>query len=71
LPDAVGAARPTLHHVRLIHAGGKRDRRPTPDQIEKIFAWFAERVQCVQEFSEFSVLRRTAHVDQARKGCCA
>jgi len=48
LPDAVGAARPTLHHVRLIHAGGKRDRRPTPDQIEKIFAWFAERVQCVQ-----------------------
>ncbi|MEW9584299.1 tyrosine-type recombinase/integrase [Paraburkholderia sp. DGU8] len=42
LPDAIGAARPTLHHLRLIDAGGKRDRRPTPEEIEKIFAWFAE-----------------------------
>jgi len=42
LPDAVGTARPTLHHLRLIEAGNKRDRRPTPDEIEKIFAWFAE-----------------------------
>jgi integrase len=42
LPDAIAAARPTLHHLRLIDAGGKRDRRPTPEEIEKIFAWFAE-----------------------------
>jgi integrase len=42
LPDAIGAARPTLHHLRLIEPGNKRDRRPTGDEIEKIFAWFAE-----------------------------
>ncbi|MFM0407484.1 site-specific integrase [Paraburkholderia dipogonis] len=42
LPDAVGIARPTLHHLNLIEAGKKRDRRPTPEEIEKIFAWFAE-----------------------------
>ncbi|MFM0647263.1 site-specific integrase [Paraburkholderia bryophila] len=42
LPDAVGTARPTLHHLNLIEAGKKRERRPTPDEIEKIFSWFAE-----------------------------
>lgn len=42
LPDAVAAARPTLRHLHLVTAGTKRDRRPTPDEIEKIFAWFAE-----------------------------
>jgi len=42
LPDAVGAARPTLHHLHLIEAGNKRDRRPTREEIGKIFAWFVE-----------------------------
>lgn len=42
LPDAIGAARPTLHHLHLIEPGNKRDRRPSTDEIEKIFAWFAE-----------------------------
>ncbi|MEM5449887.1 tyrosine-type recombinase/integrase [Paraburkholderia guartelaensis] len=42
LPDVVAAARPTLRHLRLVSAGTKRDRRPTPDEIGKIFAWFAE-----------------------------
>nr|WP_284504294.1 site-specific integrase [Caballeronia sp. ATUFL_F1_KS4A] len=42
LPDAVGTARPALHHLHLIGPGKKRERRPTSDEIEKIFAWFAE-----------------------------
>jgi integrase len=42
LPDVVGAARPTLHHLQLIAAGNRRERRPTADEIGKIFAWFAE-----------------------------
>ncbi|ACD15568.1 site-specific integrase [Paraburkholderia phytofirmans] len=42
LPDATGIARPTLHHLNLIEAGKRRERRPTPEEIGKIFAWFAE-----------------------------
>lgn len=42
LPDAAGTARPTLHHLNLIEAGKRRERRPSPEEIEKIFAWFAE-----------------------------
>ncbi|WGS50826.1 site-specific integrase [Paraburkholderia sp. D15] len=42
LPDAAGTARPTLHHLNLIEAGKRRERRPSPDEIEKIFAWFTE-----------------------------
>ncbi|MFM0192386.1 site-specific integrase [Paraburkholderia strydomiana] len=42
LPDATGIARPTLHHLNLIEAGKRRERRPSPDEIEKIFAWFVE-----------------------------
>lgn len=42
LPDAIGAARPTLHHLRLIDSGNTRTRRPSPEEIEKIFTWFAE-----------------------------
>lgn len=42
LPDAVGAARPTLHHLKLIEPGKRRERRPTSDEIGKILAWFAE-----------------------------
>lgn len=44
LPDIVGLARPTLHHLRLIGSGGQRARRPTEDELARLFAWFhAER----------------------------
>lgn len=36
LPDVVGAARPMLHHLRLIGGGGKRERRPTDDEMQRI-----------------------------------
>lgn len=36
VPDVVGAARPTLHHLGLIGGGGKRERRPTEDELDRI-----------------------------------
>lgn len=37
--DVVGTARPVLHHLKLIGGGGKRDRRPTDDELLRIIAW--------------------------------
>lgn len=36
VPDVVGASRPVLHHLGLIGGGGKRERRPTEDEIDRI-----------------------------------
>jgi integrase len=36
LPDPVGAARPLLKHLGLIGGGGKRERRPTRDELERV-----------------------------------
>jgi len=36
LPDVVGAARPLLTHLRLIGGGGKRERRPTDDELQRV-----------------------------------
>ncbi len=41
LPDAVGAARPLLSHLRLIGGGGKRERRPTEDELPRVLAYIA------------------------------
>ncbi len=38
LPDVVGAARPLLTHLRLIGGGGKRERRPTEDELRRVLA---------------------------------
>ena len=38
LPDAVGAARPLLAHLGLIGGGGRRERRPTEDELVRIEA---------------------------------
>ena len=38
LPDSVGLARPLLTHLGLIGGGGKRERRPTADELERIVA---------------------------------
>lgn len=35
-PDLVGAARPMLSHLRLIGGGGKRERRPTDDEMTRL-----------------------------------
>lgn len=36
LPDSVGIARPLLKHLGLIGGGGKRERRPTEDELLRI-----------------------------------
>lgn len=41
-PDIVGAARPLLSHLRLIGGGGKRERRPTEDEMAAILARLRE-----------------------------
>ncbi|OQA34010.1 MAG: Tyrosine recombinase XerC [Betaproteobacteria bacterium ADurb.Bin341] len=38
--DPVGDARPALHHYKLIGGGGKRERRPSEDELEAMFQWF-------------------------------
>ena len=43
--DPVGDARPALHHYGLIGGGGKRDRRPSADELHRIFEWMRERPQ--------------------------
>jgi integrase len=38
IPDIVGSARPLLTHLGLIGGGGKRERRPTEDELRRIIA---------------------------------
>ena len=44
--DPVADARPALHHYQLIGGGGKRERRPTGDELAAIFAWMREHPEC-------------------------
>lgn len=41
LPDVVGQARPVLKHAALIGGGGKRERRPTEDELVRLIEWLA------------------------------
>jgi integrase len=43
LPDIVGAARPTLHHLQLISGGNRRTRRIEGDEFERLLEYFADR----------------------------
>lgn len=45
LPDAIGRARPLLHHLHLIGPGVQRSRRPTADELSRIFGWFQANPQ--------------------------
>lgn len=38
LPDVVQQARPLLAHLHLIGGGGRRERRPTDDELDRILA---------------------------------
>ncbi|MEY8689361.1 MAG: tyrosine-type recombinase/integrase, partial [Leptothrix sp. (in: b-proteobacteria)] len=42
LPDVAAAARPLLSHLGLIGGGGKRERRPTEDELQAVTAWLTE-----------------------------
>lgn len=39
LPDVVAQARPLLSHLGLIGGGGRRERRPTEDELQAVCAW--------------------------------
>lgn len=56
LPDAAGAARPLLTHLGLIGGGGKRDRRPTEDEITGILKALALRGQVYADAVEFAAI---------------
>jgi len=56
LPDAVGAARPLLTHLGLIGGGGKRERRPTEDEITAIMQSMAKRGQIYADAVEFAAI---------------
>lgn len=43
LPDVVAAARPLLNHLGLIGGGGRRERRPTEDELHAVLAWLEEK----------------------------
>lgn len=43
VPGVVEDAREMLKYMGLAHRSNERDRRPTPDELAKLRAWFAER----------------------------
>lgn len=62
LPDVVGQARPLLSHLRLIGGGGKRERRPTEDEMTRILehmgATYGEVYADAVRFAVASAMRR-------------
>lgn len=57
LPDVVGAARPTLTYLRLIGGGGRRERRPTEDEMRRLLEYFeAEHSRAMRDCLEFAAL---------------
>lgn len=56
LPDVVGQARPLLTHMHLIGGGGKRERRPTEDELVRVVGWLqANRGQVYADVVRFAV----------------
>lgn len=58
LPDVVAQARPLLTHLRMIGGGGKRERRPTEDEVAAICAEVAPWLADVVLFAIYSAMRR-------------
>lgn len=60
-PDVVGAARPLLNHLRLIGGGGKRERRPTEDELTRLLEHLrrhrGEVYADAAEFASISAMR--------------
>jgi len=56
IPDAVPSARPLLKHLGLIGGGGRRERRPTQDELEEVIAWLTrERGELFADMVRFAV----------------
>lgn len=57
-PDVVGTARPMLHHLGLIGPGGKRDRRPSDQEMADIKSHCGQwMVDCI-DLAQIVGLRR-------------
>jgi integrase len=56
IPDVVASARPLLKHLGLIGGGGKRERRPTQDELDELITWLArERGELFADIVRFAV----------------
>ncbi len=56
VPDVAAAARPLLKHLSLIGGGGKRERRPTEDELVALTTWLAaEKGELFAEIVRFAV----------------
>lgn len=56
LPDVVGQARPLLAHLHLIGGGGRRERRPTEDELQRLVEWLhAQRGEIYADMVRFAV----------------
>jgi integrase len=62
LPDVVAAARPLLNHLQLIGGGGRRERRPTEDELVRLIATmdadFGQLYADVIRFAVATAMRR-------------
>lgn len=75
LPDVVGAARPKLAYLGLIGGGGRRERRPETDEMERILALFEQPYRDATIFAGITAMRRSEvirivmeDVDHQKKG---
>lgn len=61
-PDVVGMSRPVLRHMGLIGDGGKRERRPTEDELRRVIEHLAKTRGVLYaeavEFAALSAMRR-------------
>lgn len=62
LTDPTVAARPLLHHLGLISGGGKRERRPTEEELRLIVEWLGENKGAIYAeavaFTAITAMRR-------------
>lgn len=59
LPEVVAAARPLLSHMGLIGGGGRRERRPTEDELHGIMGQLAQPYADVVSFAAATAMRRS------------
>ncbi len=58
LPDVVGQARPLLNHLGLIGGGGRRERRPTEDEILRLLEQLKQPYADIVRFGIATAMRR-------------
>lgn len=58
IPDVVGQARPRLTYLKLIGGGGKRERRPEEDELDRILEVLSERHGDIVRFAVMTAMRR-------------